>query len=265
MENLRNKYGQWAFVLGATDGIGKSFCEYFARRQMDVILVGRRAEKLNELAKSLEKDYKVNTIVLPQDLSTDNAAETLIEKVKDLDIGVLNYVACYHTMGRYFKKSYEEHKKVLNVNVNTYSKLLYHFSRVFFENNRGAIVTMSSLTAFTGNPFNAEYGATKSYMQIVTESLGYEFKDTNVDVIVITAGSTKTPTWLQNQPKGEAAKNNDNAMFPEEVVEDGMAQLGKKWSHIAGEKNRTAYDKYIKQMTRDEVTATFGGFFTHEA
>lgn len=265
MENLREKYGQWAFVLGATDGIGKAFCKYFAKSKMDVILVGRRVEKLKELAAQLEEDYNIKTIVLPQDLSTDNAAELLIEKVSNLDIGILNYVACYHIMGRYFKHPYLEHKKVLNVNVNTYSKLLYHFSKVFYERDKGAIVTMSSLTAFTGNPFNAEYGATKSYMQIVTESLAYEFKDTNVDVIVITAGSTKTPTWLKNQPKGEAEKTNNNAMWPEEVVEDGMAQLGKKGSHIAGEINRKAYNKYLKEMTRDEVTSVFGGFFEHNA
>lgn len=193
MENLRQKYGQWAFVLGAIDGIGKEFAVCFAKARVDCILVGRRAEKLQELAGMLEKTYGIKTNVIPADLAKDDAAENLIRQVKDLDVGILNYVATFHIMGRYFKHPYEDHKKVLNVNVNTYSKLVYYFSMVFYEKNRGAVVTMSSLTAFTGNQVVHADSDQVPRLRV---------PGTGVDIIVITAGSTKTPDWLKNQLNG---------------------------------------------------------------
>lgn len=48
--NLREKYGEWGLILGATEGVGKAFCEKIAAGGMNVVMVGRREEKLNVLA-----------------------------------------------------------------------------------------------------------------------------------------------------------------------------------------------------------------------
>ena len=49
--NLREKYGEWGIILGATEGVGKAFAEKIASEGMSVVLVGRREEKLQELGK----------------------------------------------------------------------------------------------------------------------------------------------------------------------------------------------------------------------
>lgn len=48
---LREKYGEWGIILGATEGVGKAFAEKIASEGMSVVLVGRREEKLHELGK----------------------------------------------------------------------------------------------------------------------------------------------------------------------------------------------------------------------
>ena len=53
--NLREKYGEWGIILGATEGVGKAFAEKIASEGMSVVLVGRREEKLQELGKSISE------------------------------------------------------------------------------------------------------------------------------------------------------------------------------------------------------------------
>ena len=57
--SLREKYGEWGVILGATEGVGKAFCEKIAAGGMSVVMVGRREEKLRELAAQIEETYGV--------------------------------------------------------------------------------------------------------------------------------------------------------------------------------------------------------------
>ena len=51
--NLKEKYGEWGVILGATEGVGKAFCEKIAAGGMNVVMVGRREEKLKEIEKKV--------------------------------------------------------------------------------------------------------------------------------------------------------------------------------------------------------------------
>ena len=75
--NLREKYGQWGVILGATEGVGKAFCEKIAAGGMNVVMVGRREEKLNALGRELKDKYGVDYKVVKADFSQENAAETV--------------------------------------------------------------------------------------------------------------------------------------------------------------------------------------------
>lgn len=260
--NFREKYGQWAIVLGATEGIGKANAFELARRGMDVILVGRRKEALENLAKEINEETGREIRVLPQDLSEYDAADKLIEATKDLDMGLINYVACLHSMGQYNKVDYSKYEQMYRVNIRTFSKLLHHFIGLFKERNRGAFVTIGSLSGWTSLPFCAEYAAQKSYMMALTEGVAYECKKTNVDVLLMVAGSTITPTWLKNKP---ADKDAVAAMYPEDVAKEGLDQLGIKMSYLVGERNRINQKKRVSIKERDEIIEELGKMFTHMA
>ena len=261
--NFREKYGQWAIVLGATEGIGKSDAFELARRGMDVILVGRRREALENLAKDINAETGSEVKVLCQDLSEYDAADKIIEATKDLDMGLVNYLACLHSMGQYNKVDYSKYEQMYRVNIRTFSKLLHHFIGLFKERDRGAFVTIGSLSGWTSLPFCAEYAAQKAYMMALTEGVAYECKNTNVDVLLLTAGSTITPTWLKNKPADEDAVA--AAMYPEDVSREGFDQLGKKLSYLAGERNRRNHHKRISEHDRDEIIEELGKMFTHMA
>ena len=69
--NLREKYGEWGLILGATEGVGKAFCEKIAAGGMNVVMVGRREEKLNVLAGEIRETYGVETKVVRDRLRRD--------------------------------------------------------------------------------------------------------------------------------------------------------------------------------------------------
>lgn len=260
--NFREKYGKWAIVLGATEGIGKASAFELAKRGMDVILVGRRKEALEVLSKEIHDESGVEIIVMPQDLSEYDAAEKIIEKTKDLDMGLIEYVACLHAMGQYNNVEYTKYEQMYRVNIRTFSKLLHYFIGQFKKRDRGAFITIGSLSGWTSLPFCAEYAAEKAYMMTVTEGVAYECKDTNVDVMLLTAGSTITPTWLKNKPSDPKAVA--AAMYPEDVIKDGFRQLGKKLTYLAGELNREKMNEY-NNMDRNDVIEKLGKMFDHMA
>lgn len=259
--NLKEKYGEWGIILGATEGVGKATAEKIAQGGMNVILVGRREEKLQELGKEISEKYNVEHLVVRADFSEDNAAEAIFEKTKDLDMGFMSYVACLHHFGKLQDTDWEWHQKMLNVNINTFLKCFYHYMGIFTKQKRGAVVNYSSLTGVTSSPYNAQYGACKAYIAKLTEAVAYESKDC-VDVMAATLGSTITPSWLQNQPGGEEGKKAiAAAMTPEAVVDEIFENLGKVRSLIVGERNRNNVHHWHCDLTADEAAEYMGKFY----
>jgi 17beta-estradiol 17-dehydrogenase / very-long-chain 3-oxoacyl-CoA reductase len=66
--NLK-KYGSWAVVTGCTDGIGKAYAESLAKKGLNIVLISRTLEKLQEQAKSIQEKYKVETKVISADFT----------------------------------------------------------------------------------------------------------------------------------------------------------------------------------------------------
>ena len=96
----------------------------------------------------------------------------------------------------------------------------------------------------------------------MTEAVAYEFAKTNVDVEVVTAGSTLTPSYLKNLPGGPAGeKARSNAMKPEEVAKIAFENLGKVRSVIAGEVNNQAVKHWHTNMTADDMAEYMGKFY----
>lgn len=84
--NLREKYGEWGIILGATEGVGKAFAEKIASEGMSVVLVGRREEKLQELGKSISETYGVDHMVIRADFAQSDCTDKIFEATKDLDM-----------------------------------------------------------------------------------------------------------------------------------------------------------------------------------
>ena len=260
--SLKEKYGEWGVILGATEGMGKALSERIASEGMNVVMVGRRSEQLEELGKELVEKYNVEYKVVTADLATDEGIEKVFAATKDLDMGFMSYVACFHTFGKIQDTPWEKHEQMINVNVLSFLKAFYHYMGIFAKQDRGAVINISSLTGISSSPYNAQYGAGKSYILKLTEAVAREVHDTNVDVLAITLGSTITPTLMKNLPggaEGEAVMS--RAMTSEDCVSEAFDALGKRYTIIAGQHNRDTVKKWQTEMDANDVIAYMGSFY----
>jgi short-subunit dehydrogenase len=87
------KYGPWALVAGASDGVGAAFAEELAERGVNIAVLARRQSVLDELAAGIGQRTGAETRRLIVDLSEPDAAQAIIAATADLEIGFLAYCA----------------------------------------------------------------------------------------------------------------------------------------------------------------------------
>jgi uncharacterized protein len=237
--SLKQKYGPLALVAGASEGIGAAFSTYLAAAGLDLVLIARRKDPLDQLAILLIEKYGIRVACINCDLSDTDAAQTIREAVKGREINMLVYNAALSYIGPFEKNSMEHHNKIANTNMITPMNMLQIFGEPMLKNGKGALILMASLAGFQGSGFLAAYAATKAFTRILAESLWYEWKNRGVDVIACCAGATATPNFVKTKPekKGFFAPR---VQIPEEVVQECMSQLGKKPSLVVGRGNKLA-------------------------
>lgn len=77
-------------------------------------------------------------------------------------------------------------------------KYFYHYMKIFAAQDRGAVINVSSMTGISSSPWNGQYGAGKAFILKMTEAVACKTEKINVDVEVITLGTTLTPSLLSN-------------------------------------------------------------------
>lgn len=83
-------YGQWAIITGCTDGIGKAYAEYIAKEGINLVLISRTLEKLNEQASELRDKFNIKTKVIAADFTEpDSIYPNIRAQIANLDIGIL--------------------------------------------------------------------------------------------------------------------------------------------------------------------------------
>jgi 17beta-estradiol 17-dehydrogenase / very-long-chain 3-oxoacyl-CoA reductase len=189
-KNLK-KYGAWAVVTGATDGIGLAIANELARKQnLNIVLIARDNAKLAAAAADIEKEAKVQTQTIQVDFSNfDGAAQARVRAaVKDLDVGVLiNNVGQSYNFPQYFNELEDDIvASLIDLNIQSTTKMIRCVLPIMMAKNRGAIVNMSSGSSLLGAPLLAEYAATKSYVNALSVGLHYEYKSKGIDVQVQT-------------------------------------------------------------------------------
>jgi len=234
--HFKERYGPWALVAGASEGIGAAFAEQLAAKGLNVVLVARRPDPLNALGDTLEADYAVETRRIPLDLGRPDVIAALDSNLADLEIGLLVYNAALSVIGPFFDHPLEKHVAELDINCRGQLALLGHLTPPMIERGRGGIILMSSMAGFQGTPIVAHYAATKAYGRVLAEGLWDELRASGVDVLACAAGATRTPAFQRTRP----ASGNAPVMDPEPVAREALAALGKKPTMIPGRLNRLA-------------------------
>ncbi len=255
--NLREKYGKTALIAGASEGIGAAFATELAKAGMDLVLIARRTGPLQQLADSLENNYKVQTQCIACDLSDAHSVNQMIEVLKGKEINLMVYNAALSYIGPFLKNPPEKHTLAAEVNMITPMRLVHLFGERMVANEKGAIILMTSLAGFQGSGFLTMYAATKAFNRILGESLWYEWKNSGVDIISCCAGATATPGYINTRPE-KSSIFAPRVLEPEEVANECLKKLGKQPSFITGRSNRIASFIMQKIMPRKMAINVMG-------
>lgn len=220
-KTLKDRYGTWAVVTGASDGIGRAFAIQLAEAGLDVVLAARRGEVLESLGNELEKRHRIKTLSLAVDLGTREGIETLIAGTAGLDVGLLVACAGFGTSGPLLDSDLETELQMLDVNCRAVVQLSHVFGRRFVARQRGGLVLMSSLVAFQGVPRAAHYSATKAYVQTLAEALRVELGPQGVEVLA------SAPGPVHSGFSSRASMTMGFAQSPTEVAKATLDALGR--------------------------------------
>jgi short-subunit dehydrogenase len=231
------RYGSWAIVAGASEGLGAAYAEELASRGVNLVLVARRYELLQSLASKLSTRYDIETKISTLDLSTADAAEQIAQNTNDLEIGLLIYNAAFSAIGPFLERSLDDHFKEIHTNIHTPLKLVYLLGHRMLAQGHGGIVLMSSLSAFQGSAYISTYSATKAFNIVLAEGLWEEWRERGVDVLVCVSGAVKTPNYVASEPE-QTGGLGDMTMNPDQVVREALNALGKQPYIIPGRMNR---------------------------
>lgn len=221
-QDLKAKYGAWAIVTGASDGIGKETAKLLAEAGLNLVLVARRKTLLETIAADLTDRFSVNVQVIAADLSSQEAVTELIHKTNHLEIGLLIAAAGYGTSGRLIELPLEQELNMLDLNCRAVIVLCHHFGKRFATQKRGGIILFSSLVAFQGVPMSANYAATKAYIQSLAEALHAELAPFGVDILA------SAPGPINSGFAARADMQMSRALQPDVVARDTLRALGHK-------------------------------------
>lgn len=184
---LRQQYGPWAVVTGASDGIGRAFALRLADAGLHLVLVARRKDRLDAVAREAA-GRGVETRVVAVDLSEPSAIGQVVAATRELGVALLVAAAGFGTSGSFIERPLEEELALIDVNCRAVAALCHQFGGRFAAQRRGGLVLMSSLLAFQGVPRAANYAATKAWVQSFAEALRLELAPAGVDVIASAPG-----------------------------------------------------------------------------
>jgi short-subunit dehydrogenase len=192
--DFAQRYGPWAVVAGASEGVGAAAAIELAGRGLDLVLLARNRELLDALATDLRQRHRVQVRTLPVDLTRSDAVELVLEVVDDLEVGLLFYNAgAAGSTGTFVDQELAHALRMIALNCTTPTALLHALAPAMLERGRGGLVLVGSMGAFAGQPYVASYSAAKAFQVNLCEGLWVEMHERGVHVLNAVIGSTFTP------------------------------------------------------------------------
>lgn len=233
------RYGPWAIVTGASQGIGEGFARELARRGFHIVLVSRREAPLAALGEALTARFGVQTRVVTADMSEPGAGRRVVDATADLDVGLLVSNAGAARMGGFLQNELAHLSADLHLNAASHLELTHVFaSRLRARGRPGGVLLVASTAALSPMALGANYSGAKAFMTNLGESLNRELAELDIDVTVLLPGPTHTK-GLHERSDIAMGKLPMPAMSVNALVLEGLQALKRrKARHVAGAMNR---------------------------
>jgi len=231
---FRRRYGPWAVVAGASEGLGQAFAVEVVSRGVGVVLMARRAEILESLAASLRAEG-ADVLTVVGDLATLEGHDALAAATDAVEVGLVVANAAFAPVGPVVGG--EDSAALQSVAVNCVSplRLVQRFAPPMVQRGRGGIVLMSSLAGECGSPRIATYAATKAFNTALAAGLWAELRPAGVDVVACISGGIATPNLA-----GASRRRPPGTLSPEIVASRALDHLGRGPRVVPGVLNQLA-------------------------
>lgn len=205
--------GSWAVVTGATDGIGKAYAKALAKKGLNVVLISRTRSKLEEVAKEIEAESKVQTRIVTADFTSGpEIYEGIRAETADLEVGILvNNVGMSYANPEYYLGLPDQEKFISNIvtcNIFSVTRMCGLFLPAMVERRKGVVINISSLSAVIPAPLLTVYAASKAFVDKFSDDLATEYAHHGITVQSVLPGPVATnmskirrPTWMSCAPK----------------------------------------------------------------
>jgi len=226
-----NKIGKWknpgkVFITGASSGIGASYAKAFAEKGYDLVLLARRKDRLQALAKQLESGGSIDCEIISADLAEQEEIKKVTNHIRQIDnLDILINNAGFATIGYFADIPIEKSMRMFHTHMTATVQFTHAALQVMLKRKRGAIINVSSMGAFILTPGNVLYDATKSFIATFSENLWLEVRNKGIKVQALCPGFTRT----EFHEVGDF-KNFDKSVIPDSLwmMPDEVVRLSLK-------------------------------------
>lgn len=255
------KYGPWALVAGASDGVGAAFAEGLAERGVNVVLLARRQAVLDRVAAEIEAKTSAQTRTVAIDLAQPGATVAVTAATGDLEIGMLVYCAgADPDFKPFLANPIEAAEAMVQRNCMVPMQLCHHFAPAMVERGGGGIVIFGSGAGLAGGPNMVAYGASKAFDMVFAEALWAELHDKGVDVLGLILGKTDTPALRELEYTRGLLGSPDEAPADAAAVSDVIAEAFENLANgptlMVGDTMRAAA-QLLSSLNRNQAVELF--------
>ena len=252
-----DRYGPWALVVGASEGIGAAFARALAERGLHVGLVARRQAVLEEVASGIMAATTVEARTVAVDLTGADAVPTIVDATSELEVGIVVYCAGGDPhYERFLAQPVETAVALVERNCLVPMRLCHHFAAPMQARGRGGIVVVSSGAGLVGARNMVAYGASKAFDMVMAEALWAELHGSGVDVLAAVLGVTDTPalrrTLFRRGQLSDPGSPIPGAATAEAVVTETLANLANGPTCFVTEDVRAGVE-HLGAMSRNDA------------
>ncbi len=198
--------GKNALITGATGGIGSEIARSLAKQGARLVLSSTKEDRLKELAETISSEVHI----IACNLSDENEVEALFDKAEE-KLGQIDIIVCNAGVTKdnlSLRMKNEDWDQVLNVNLRSTFILNRSAVKKMMKRKNGRIINISSVVAFSGNPGQANYVASKAGMIGMSKSMALEVASRGITINCVAPGFIETPmTGILNDTQKQVILN----------------------------------------------------------
>ncbi len=215
-----------AFITGATAGIGKATAELFAKNGYNIIITGRRKERLDEFSVHLKSTYNIDVLALNFDVRNLNEVETVISSIPDhwKNINVLlNNAGLAAGLNTIQDGNVNDWERMIDTNIKGLIYMTRNIAPIMIDNGYGHIINIGSIAGKEVYANGNVYCATKHAVDALSKGMRIDLLSHNIKVTAINPGMVETEFSLVrfngDEERAKSVYKGLQPLLPEDIAE----------------------------------------------